>query len=295
MDCNKARPLLAAYADQELDEAQAHQLEAHLATCSACSALMQHQTSLSQAVRAHAQPSAAPAELRFSIQQAIREEAAAEAASQALANANTRKPPLPAQTRRQGSTGLADRWHRLASWPWAWINFGAAVAFGVLLGVHVAMAPPALPEFEQLAQQVTDSHFRSLMVDHLSDVVSSDQHTVKPWFTGKLDFSPTVHDFAAQGYPLLGGRLDYLDKRPVAALGYGHAKHLINLFIWPAGQTASGAGATASQPHVLSRRGYQLIQWSQNGMQYWLVSDMNAGDLGQFEKMLADRIAKDAL
>jgi anti-sigma factor RsiW len=119
-----------------------------------------------------------------------------------------------------------------------------------------------------------------MMAEHLTDVVSSDRHTVKPWFGGKLDFSPKVEDVAADGFPLTGGRLDYLSGRPVAALVYRRQQHVINLFTWPA------TGADAHPPRLITRQGYQIFEWSRDGMQYWLISDLNAAEL----RTLAERI-----
>jgi anti-sigma factor RsiW len=132
---------------------------------------------------------------------------------------------------------------------------------------------------EMLAQQVVSSHIRSLLANHLSDVVSTDQHTVKPWFTGKLDFAPVVKDLSSKGFPLVGGRLDYLDDRAVAALVYKRRQHTINLFLWP-------SQASDSDPHSLTIRGYNLVHWTHGHMIYWAISDVNAGDLGEFVKDL---------
>ena len=117
------------------------------------------------------------------------------------------------------------------------------------------------------------------MAEHLEDVKSSDRHTVKPWFNGQVDFSPPVKDFKEQGYPLLGGRLDYIDEKPTAALVYGRAKHIINLFIRP----AEGEGDSVAQS--LSRRGYNLSHWTREGLDFWAVSDLNAEDLGEFARL----------
>jgi anti-sigma factor RsiW len=127
---------------------------------------------------------------------------------------------------------------------------------------------------------VLASHIRSLMPGHLTDVLSSDQHTVKPWFNGRLDFSPPVYDFAERGYPLLGGRLDYVDGRVVAALAYGRRQHLINVFLWPATRSPGGA------PLTRDRQGYHLLHWATTEYAYWLVSDLGPADLRDFARLV---------
>src|SRR5205823_5881016 len=126
-------------------------------------------------------------------------------------------------------------------------------------------------------------HVRSLMAAHLVDVESSDQHTVKPWFDGKLDFAPEVRDFRAESFPLAGGRLDYLEDRPVAALVYRHDKHYINLFIWPAPNEPDRSQTTRLQ------QGYQLIHWTRGQMNYWAVSDTSPQTLQRFADLVNDK------
>jgi len=126
------------------------------------------------------------------------------------------------------------------------------------------------------------AHLRSLQPGHLTDVETSDRHTVKPWFNGKLDFSPPVHDLAARGYPLLGGRLDYVNGRSVAVLAYGRRQHLINVFVWPA---VPGQG---NGPDLRDRQGYHLRHWSTSDYTYWVASDLNPTELQDFVRLLQE-------
>jgi anti-sigma factor RsiW len=126
-----------------------------------------------------------------------------------------------------------------------------------------------------LAEEAVSSHIRSLMANHLADVASTDQHTVKPWFNGKLDFSPPVKDLAEEGFPLTGGRLDYLEGRPVAGLLHRRNRHIINLFVWPSSRSGS-------RPEAFSIKGYNVVHWTESGMTFWAVSDLNRKELDQF-------------
>ena len=180
------------------------------------------------------------------------------------------------QAKLADPTPLKNRW---PAWQQGW-GWSVAFAVGVMLSIAVTFFYGVPGQQERLMAQVIDGHVRSLMVAHLADVTSSDRHTVKPWFSGKLDFSPPVQDLTAQGFPLIGGRLDYIDERPVAALVYQHRLHTINLFVWPVRDDAQ------TLPDSASRRGINVTAWKANGMQFWAVSDLNAKDLQRFAHML---------
>ena len=219
-------------------------------------------------VSTHATRHAAPAHLRNAIGAALRGQAAP-----------TPGEPVPPD-------GWVTRLHnRLDRLRWAWINLGLAGAgiAAFLVTLNLYLAQPSRQD--RLEQGIVASHFRSLMPDHLADVASSDRHTVKPWFAGKLDYSPPVVDLAARGFPLLGGRLDYIGQRPVAALAYGRRKHLINVYVWP----EAGQGDTA--PLAAARQGFHLLGWRQDGMRFMAVSDMNGAELAEFATLLRTQAA----
>jgi anti-sigma factor RsiW len=234
--------------DDELDLVSVIALEQHLQTCARCAQVYKNQQTLRAAIRGNGLYATAPAALQQRIQASVR---------QASADAH---PP------------------RVLRWPW--LGVAAALACVAILAWGLSRASLAPAADDRLAVEVVAGHVRSLMADHLADVISSDRHTVKPWFNGKLDFSPTVEDLASQGFPLTGGRLDYLDGRPVAALVYQRQRHVINLFIWPASQP--GAAATTAE----MSQGYNLIHWTKAGMTYWAVSDLNADELQEFVQLI---------
>jgi anti-sigma factor RsiW len=161
----------------------------------------------------------------------------------------------------------------------SWMSFGGgaiATCLALMMAFQFGKMSGGGPGDQVLTEEVVSSHVRSLMAAHLSDVVSTDQHTVKPWFVGKIDFGPTVKDFAKDGFPLIGGRLDYIDGRSTAALIYKSNQHIINVLQFPA------SSAKASGPRLTTIRGYQVYSWSKDGMNFWGVSDLNAADLRKF-------------
>jgi anti-sigma factor RsiW len=237
-----------AYLDGELATPEAREFEAHLKDCRSCTRLHEGRLALGAAVRAEIPALRAPDELRNRVRAS-------------LGSATGISAGHPSTVR------LAPRWLALA----------ASVALVALGSWRLASNRAA---GEALGEQVLTSHIRSLMPGHLTDVVSSDQHTVKPWFNGKLDFSPSVYDFAGRGYPLVGGRLDYLAGRAVAALVYGRRQHFINVFLWPA------RDGPANAPADVLRQGYRLLHWTTPEYTYWVVSDLGMAELREFTQLL---------
>ena len=248
MNCEDAKPLLDSFADGELDLVNHVQVEAHVDECLACDHAYRNTTALKNVLAAEELYFKAPAELRTRISSSLREKAE------------------------------ESFWRGMLKWRWM-PSMAAAAILVIALFSTVAIFRPSANSEDLLANEMVSAHVRSLMLDHATDVVSTDQHTVKPWFEGKLDFSPPVVDLAPQGYALIGGRLDYLGGRPVAALVYQRRQHLINVFIYPAQDKNNGSGAS-------TRQGFNVIHWTKNGMTFWTVSDLNAGELQGFAQLL---------
>ena len=248
MSCQQTHELIHGYLDGEVDLVKSLEIEQHLADCPACAQTYKGMRGLQSVVRNDALRFRPAPDFEKRLRSAVRREDKSE-----------QKPAL-------------------LQWRWLLpVGLFTALVIGTL-GVVAIFSRPSPDEL--LAQEVVSSHVRSLMADHLTDVPSSDQHTVKPWFDGKLDFSPTVKDLSQQGFVLTGGRLDYIGNRPVAALVYQRRQHPINLFVWPA------TAAPAVSQKALERQGYNVIRWSNGGMTYWAVSNLNLAELQQFAELL---------
>jgi anti-sigma factor RsiW len=246
MICHDARLLLHAYLDDELDAAQSVAITRHMQGCAACSASYAEFARLRKAM---AQP-----ELYRRAPDALREQWMP-ATSASTTSAVTARP-------RRAPVALA-----MAA------GFIAALLLAAPLWFYTSQRQPADTSAD--LSDVVSSHIRSMQQQHLMDVVSTDQHTVKPWFDGKLDFAPRVKDLAGEGFPLVGGRLDALEGHSVAALIFKRRLHIINLYQWPA--TSGTTAEEASQWH-----GYNVIRWTGDRMHYVAVSDVSESELKQF-------------
>lgn len=238
MNCEEARRLLDPYHDGELDLERSLAVERHLETCEACAGALQNLRALQEVIApAHF---SAPADLRASLW------------------AKRETIPLTSSARVT-----------------PWLLRGLELAAAFVLGFFLAQNFSIRSSSQTLLAEITDSHIRALAGTHLTDVASSDQHTVRPWFEGRIDFAPPVEDLSSKGFPLVGGRLEYLSGRAVAALVYERRRHFINLFIWP----EHGAEPVRASP---PQRGYNLLHWRNSGMNYWAISEISADDLRQF-------------
>jgi len=240
------------YIDHALDDARRNWFEAHIQACAACARVVAQQRAFSAALRRAAPRHAAPPGLAARIGAAL--DAAAATAS-----------PAPVRLPRRAWALAASGWALAASFA------AVAVLSAGLTWIAVTGAPAPGGDDARLAAAAVDSHVHALMTDRVIAVASSDQHTVKPWFAGRVDVSPPVADFAAAGFPLLGGRVDYIDHRAAAVLVYRHRQHLIDVYVWP--QAGAGSAGEAT------RNGYNAIRWNAGGLAFAAVSDLNRDDL----------------
>lgn len=251
MSCDLDRSILHGYLDGELDAARAVEIERHLETCTECVKALEVEESLRASIARAGLYEPAPASLRRKLRQELHEQ------PEKIAPA---------------------KW-----WDWRWLAAAAAIliiACVTWLALPWFRGTPPSSGSPVTAAEIIDAHVRSLQPGHLTDVASTDQHTVKPWFDGKLDFAPPVRDFAEEGFPLVGGRLDVLGGRSVAAVIYGRRKHFINVFVW----TTQEPDTPIHPPG--SRQGYQWVHWRRQGMEFCAVSDVSASDLHELAELI---------
>ena len=264
MVCDDNARLLHGYLDGELDLVRSLEIEEHLKICPDCAQELWNQQTLRKAFRSSNLYERAPAGLADRIRGSLALETA-DASPETGAPASKKAPVITLTSRRA---------------TWNWLAVAAAILLMFTVTWRIVPGLSGHGNSDLLTQEIVSSHIRSLQPDHLFDVQSTDQHTVKPWFNGKLDFSPPVRDLAEDGYPLVGGRLDYVDHRAVAALVYQRRQHFINVFIWPEGKGKEEA------LRMKSVQGYNMIPWEANGMYHCAVSDLNSGELQQFTELL---------
>ncbi|MEP6493534.1 MAG: anti-sigma factor [bacterium] len=246
MRCSDCRDTLSSYVDDELMSAEARDVREHLETCAECEREHRLLAGTSHLLREKLVRHRAPDVLKARIRSA-------------LAQPDAFDPPRRVVTRRS----------------WQWLA-AAGVSIAIASSTVTVAATHSRTTSDAVAGDVLTSHIRSLMPDHLTDVASTNQHNVKPWFNGRIALSPPVPSLDSAGFILVGGRLDYVDGRTVAAVVYSRRQHIINVYAWPAAARAAGAMTETTE------RGYHLVRWQNDGIEYWAVSDLNRPELDQF-------------
>jgi anti-sigma factor RsiW len=250
MNCQECRDFIDPFVDSELGAGDAIRVQQHVDSCADCRNYLRSREALRVLL--------GNPQLKFEIPEAL---------------------PGKVSTRiRSLSSPAKERVVRKYSTRWVYVPLALAASILLLFSLLLLNKNDRFEPLNthSLVDEIVASHVRSMLASHLLDVPSTDQHTVKPWFDGKLKFAPPVQDFADHGFRLIGGRLDYVDGQEVAALVYQRNKHIINVFLWPA---ESGANES---PRSFSRYGYNVVQWARDGFNWWAVSDVNAADLEGF-------------
>jgi anti-sigma factor RsiW len=242
MNCEEAKLLLHALIDGELDAGHAREVENHIAGCTRCAALLAEYRQMSRLIAEAGPRYTAPPGLRRNIEAALPQ-------------------PQAAPSRRSVLRGFA---------------LGSAVSAIAATGLVAVILRN--DDVTRIQSEVVSAHLRSLQAGHLTDVISTDQHTVKPWFNGKLDVAPPVIDLTAQGFTLIGGRLDYVDARAIGAVVYRRRQHVINLFVAQTADTERRAARTATL------QGFNIRSWRDRGLNFWAVSDLGADELAEFSE-----------
>jgi anti-sigma factor (TIGR02949 family) len=278
LTCDECRERLAPYIDDELDALDRQAVSAHLAGCPMCSARYERERALGETLREKLPTYAAPDLLRARIGNALRAEAG-------RGSGVAGEPPSASTMNVRAALTSARRW-RLAALA-ASVLFVASTTYGVVATRDAGRggAQRSALAADAIAHDVLASHVRSLMPGHLTDVASSNQHNVKPWFNGRLDYSPPVYDLSEAGFPLVGGRVDYVGSRAVAVLVYQRRQHLISVYVWPSAWALDGAAGAREHTPELTRQGYHMMSWTSGGMTRWAISDLNEAELGELARL----------
>jgi anti-sigma factor RsiW len=259
MNCAECQVLIHALIDGELDAGHASDVEAHVATCPGCAGELEAFRAMRDALTGAGLREVAPARLRARIEAAL--------------------PAAPARMAGRLASSLAPRF---ASWRTFFSGLTLGTALSAAVAATIVVAVIRNDPDQRIADEVVSAHVRSLQAGHLTDVLTSDQHTVKPWFNGKLDVAPPVVDLTAQGFTLIGGRLDYIDSEAAASIVYRRRNHVINLFV------ARHSGAEHGGLRSETVHGFNVRRWTQEGLDFWAVSDINAEELDEFgQKFMA--------
>ena len=265
MNHEEALNLLPAYVDKELSLSELNEFERHLNGCDECQRQFNEQMHMSKLVKSNA--------IYFE-------------ASSKLANRIEAVLPInPAKSAPQKSSESIWNINWLNNWAETWGGKGMLLASMTALIISASLFLAIPTAQDKLIEELTASHIRSLQANHLSDVISTDQHTVKPWFNGKLDYSPPIVDLASTGFPMEGGRLDYINGKTVAVVIYRHNKHPINLFVCQSNNKDSEIQHT-------TRNGFNLVHWENSGMNFWAISDLETGTLLGFAQQLRQEVSK---
>ena len=250
MECDRAAGMLSPLVDSAVGPFTRWRVRRHVAGCSDCADKLEELRAMQSAIRTKLTFHRAPPGLAARIGAALPREVA----------------PVPSRP-----------WFRMPA-----LSFGSTGLAGALAGVALTLLVVGGQPQRNLMQDVIGSHIRSLQADHLTDVLTSDQHTVKPWLSARLDVSPPVKELKDQGFPLVGGREDYVDGHPAAVVVYRHDKHVVNLFAW------ASPGRSEEAFRDESRQGFNIVTWRRGGITYYAVSDVEADQLADFAKLVAE-------
>lgn len=260
MQCEQAQGILDGYIDNALSTLEMLAVQEHLKSCKSCSATLADYRRMAQMLKAEGR-APLPADLAARI-------------SAALDQVETTGPLSLGRGLNGVLSGfgsqLAARFSRQAAMLAAVCLVSVFATYGVMTAAHRS---------DGIEHDILNAHLRSLLLDSPVQVASADQHTVRPWFAGRVDFAPAVRDLAADGFPLIGGRLDYVDDRRVGALVYRHGRHLINVFAW-------ASPGNDQPPQLSTRSGYNIVAWMKQGVAYWAVSDLNQDELQKFQRFM---------